>query len=264
MERAWPICNEDKREDTLTDEDIMFKYQYDGCWEQPSDESGVSITSSEIRRSPYLEEATEPWWTTLKRKAFQGWREWCKQERKGKGKVKGVGKGKHLDRDPGAASSSTTGEAQGSRCRGGMEIVTGGDDIRWPKKRRLRDLGGKGDCGWRAVAYAHAVRSKPPKENNYLDRQVEDLKEAALEELKKDEEWKKAWAPDVESDADWTQYDDGEPPRSAEEVLERIQEKGDGLDGWSCTAWPWPRRPILLCLPQPKEEDGANLGSQRK
>ena len=54
-------------------------YQRDGIYEEQSEASGVSITSSELRRCPWLEQATEPWWTTLLRKALRGWQDQHRQ-----------------------------------------------------------------------------------------------------------------------------------------------------------------------------------------
>ncbi|CAE7330939.1 unnamed protein product, partial [Symbiodinium microadriaticum] len=87
-----------------------------------------------------------------------------------------------------------------------------------PRGTTICNLGGHGDCGYRAIAPACAARSG--KSVGEIQANIENLtksiKARCIAWLKQHREWEDNWAADPTTDAE---MEDGEPPKTAAEYL---------------------------------------------
>ena len=104
-----------------------------------------------------------------------------------------------------------------------------------PRGTTIWNLGGHGDCGYRAIAAACAARSG--KSVDEIQANIENLtksiKARCIAWLKQHREWEDNWAADPTTDAE---MEDGEPPKTAAEYLSAVGRANRWIDGLAAQA----------------------------
>ena len=104
-----------------------------------------------------------------------------------------------------------------------------------PSRKKLWDLKGSGDCGFRAAAASNAMRQKGEKKTTWeeVENNIEavalSLRTKAVRWLRTTTEWKESWYPDPEANSS---TEGGTPATTCDEYVRSCEKPAKWVDWW--------------------------------